>query len=126
MTDKLLRGLIPEGNIRFAVCQTADLCAEAVRRHQVDALSGWLLSEALTCAVLMGVTLKDQEKITLRWMYDGPVGEIMADSTAQGRVRGFPQRPRLLGRADTLESALGKGSRFIFHLPLTAPKESRG
>ncbi|MDH4249213.1 MAG: Hsp33 family molecular chaperone HslO, partial [Deltaproteobacteria bacterium] len=112
MSDILLRGLIPEGNIRFAVCQASDVCGEAFRRHKPDALSGWLLSEALTCAVLLGVTLKDQEKITLRWMYDGPAGELMVDATAQGRVRGFPQRLRLLDQAVTLETALGKGGRI--------------
>ena len=113
MTDILLRGMLPEVKIRFAVCQAADVCGEALRRHNTDALSGWLLSEALTCAVLTSVTLKDQEKITLRWMYDGPAGEIMADASAQGRVRGFAQRPRLLERVQTLDEALGKDGRVV-------------
>jgi molecular chaperone Hsp33 len=107
MSDRLIRGHYPAHGIRFAVCQVAGTCTEAVQRHQADWLAGWLLSEALTCAVLLSVMLKETEKYTLRWIYPGPVGTILADTNERAEVRGFPQRLRLMGEASTLAEAMG-------------------
>jgi molecular chaperone Hsp33 len=107
MNDRMLRGTFPQANLRFAVCQTAGLCGEAIRRHQADWLSGWLLSEALTCGALASVGLKGSEKLTLRWLYPGPVGTILVDTNERGEVRGFPQRLRLLPEISTVAEAIG-------------------
>lgn len=107
MSDRLIRGVFPRQNVRFAVCQAAGLCEEAIRRHQADSISGWLLSEALTCAALASIQLKDPEKLTLRWIYPGPVGTILVDTTDRGEVRGFPQRLRLMPEINTLTDAIG-------------------
>lgn len=112
MSDRLIRGQFPAHGMRFAICQMADTCNEAVQRHQADRLSGWLLSEALTCAALLSVTLKSEEKYTLRWMYPGPVGTILADTNERAEVRGFPQRLRLLGEVSTLDEAMGGEGRI--------------
>jgi molecular chaperone Hsp33 len=109
MSDRLIRGTFPQHQIRFAACQTAALCSDAIRRHQADWLSGWLLSEALTCAALLSVQLKDAERLTLRWLYPGPIGTILADIGGQGLVRGFPQRLRLMPEVTTLADAIGAG-----------------
>ena len=52
MGDRLLRGTFPESNLRFAACQAAELCSEAIERHRGEWVSGWLLAEALTCSTL--------------------------------------------------------------------------
>jgi molecular chaperone Hsp33 len=111
MTDWLIRGTFPRHNYRFAVCQAAGLCEEAIQRHKADWLSGWLLSEALTCAALTSIHLKTEEKLTLRWMYPGPVGTILVDTTDRGEVRGFPQRLRLMPEFHTLSEAIGGDGR---------------
>ena len=113
MSDQLIRGHFPEPGFRFAVCQAALTCTEAIRRHQADWLAGWLLSEALTCGILLSVNLKDEEKYTLRWIYPGPVGTILADTNAQAEVRGFPQRLRLLEEVGTLAEAMGGEGRVV-------------
>lgn len=112
MTDQLIRGIFPEKKFRFSICQAAGVCGEAVARHQSDALSGWLLSEALTCGVILSVGLKGQEKMTLRWIYDGPVGEIMADTSAGARVRGYTQRVTLMNEHTTLGQVVGDTGRI--------------
>ncbi len=112
MGDRLIRGHFPDLAVRFAVCQTAGLCSDAARRHQADPLAAWLLSEALTCAALLSVNLKHAEKLTLRWVYPGPVGTILADTDEAGQVRGFPQRLRLLEEAQTLDAAIGGDGRL--------------
>lgn len=112
MSDRLIRGLLAEQSVRFVLCEASGLCSEGVQRHQADAISGWLLSEALTCAVLLSVNLKHTEKITLRWQYEGPVGQILADATEEGHVRGFTQRVTLLGEVRTLREAMGDEGRI--------------
>jgi len=105
--DRLLRGINQESGLRVAVCQAAGVCSEGVRRHGADLVSGWLISEALTAAVLLSTNLKDQEKFTLRWMYKGPVGTLLADTNAQAQVRGFPQKISLAEEVFTLKEAIG-------------------
>jgi len=107
MSDQLVRGAFPDHQIRFAYCSSAGICTEGVTRHRSDYLSGWLLSEALVCATLLATTLKDEEKLTLRWIYPGPVGTITADMTERGEVRGFTQRVSLLPGVATLDEAIG-------------------
>ncbi|HEX9843512.1 MAG TPA: Hsp33 family molecular chaperone HslO, partial [bacterium] len=93
--------------IRFAVCQVAETCSDATQRHQADWLAAWLLSEALTCATLLSITLNETEKYTLRWMYPGPIGTILADTNEVAEVRGFPQRLRVMTDVSTLREAMG-------------------
>ena len=107
MSDRLLRGHLPGKNLRFALCQSAALCEEAIRRHRTDWISGWLLGEALACGVLLSVTLNETERLTLRWQYPGPVGTILVDTNELGEVRGFPNGLQLMERAGSLEAALG-------------------
>lgn len=112
MSDHLVRGTFPKRNIRFAVCQTARLCTEGIHRLKSDWISSWLLSEALTCATLLSVGLKDEERISLRWGYTGPIGTILADMDEKAQVRGFTQRLRLMPEISTLSEALGKGGKI--------------
>jgi molecular chaperone Hsp33 len=107
MSDRLIRGAFPESSVRFAACETAELCSEGIERLQPDWISGWLLSEALTCATLMSVGLTDGERLSLKWAYPGPVGMIVADLDEKGHVRGFPQKLRLMPEISTLDEALG-------------------
>ncbi|MCH8076239.1 MAG: Hsp33 family molecular chaperone HslO [SAR324 cluster bacterium] len=110
--DRLLRGHLPGKNLRFAVCQCAALCSEAIGRHRADWIAGRLLGEALTCGVLLSVTLKETERLTLRWEYPGPVGTILADTNDLAEVRGFPSGLQLMERAGALDAALGGNGRI--------------
>lgn len=112
MGDTLIRGIFPETGMRFAYCQAAELCNEGMGRHQADLVSGWLLSEALVCATLLSVNLKSDEKLTLRWIYPGPIGTIMADLNEHGEVRGFPQRLTLVPQVQTQSAAIGGPGRI--------------
>ena len=112
MSDRLLRGTFPNNNIRFAVCQTAQLCSDGIHRLKSDWISSWLLSEALTCATLLSVGLKDEERVSLRWGYTGPIGTILTDADEKAQVRGFTQRLRLMPEVESLGEALGNGGRI--------------
>ncbi|MDH4224422.1 MAG: Hsp33 family molecular chaperone HslO [Deltaproteobacteria bacterium] len=107
MTDTLLRGIFPKSSIRFSITQAAGVCSEGIRMHGSDFVSGWLLGEALTTAVLLSTLVKGDEKYTLRWQYPGPAGTILADLNEAAEVRGYTQTIALLELAPTLEEALG-------------------
>lgn len=112
MSDRLVRGVFPDHNIRFAASYAPAMCGEAVTRHQSDWISGSLLCESLMCAALLSTTLKGEEKITLRWMYGGPVGLILADMTERGEVRGFTQRVLLFPEVTSVADAVGRDGRI--------------
>lgn len=112
MNDRLLRGTFPGLGIRFAVCQTARLCSEGIFRLKSDWISSWLLSEALTCATLLSVGLKDEERVSLRWGYSGPIGTILADIDEKAQARGFTQRLRLMPEVEGLSEAIGEGGKI--------------
>ncbi|MEE8394600.1 MAG: Hsp33 family molecular chaperone HslO [bacterium] len=107
MSDRLLRGTFQNSQIRFAVCETTELCGEAMERLKTDPVSGLLLSEALTCAALLSVALTDGERLSLRWSYPGPIGTILADMNEKCEVRGFPQGLRLMPRVSSPPEAFG-------------------
>ena len=71
MSDRVIRGTFPANNFRFVACETAELCSEGIDRLKPDWISGWIFSEALTCATLMSVGLSDGERLSLRWKYPG-------------------------------------------------------
>ena len=112
MSDRLVRGTFPGSNLRFAFCETARLCSEGIQRLNSDWISSWLLSEALTCATLLSVGLKDEERVSLRWGYTGPIGTILTDTDEKAQVRGFTQRLRLMPEVETLQEALGDGGKI--------------
>lgn len=107
MTDRMIRGTFPGSGIRFAVCRTGELCNEAVGRLNADPIAGSLLSQALTCAALLSIGLKGEERLTLRWGYPGPIGTILADMNEKAEVRGFPHNARLAPEVGTVREAMG-------------------
>ena len=112
MSDVLIRGIFPHGGLRFVYCQGAALCNEALRRHQADPISGGLLGEALVAAAMLSAQLKFDERLTLRWIYPGPIGTILADVNENAEVRGFPQRLTLLPHVDSVAAAIGGDGRI--------------
>jgi molecular chaperone Hsp33 len=80
-------------SVRIVAARTTHLVSEAKDRHGCSPTVTAALGRLLTGAALMGSTLKGKERITLQVTGDGPVGAIVADVAAGGRVRGYPLRP---------------------------------
>jgi molecular chaperone Hsp33 len=70
------------------------MVSHAQERHCCSPTVTAALGRLLTGAALMGTFLKGRERITLQINGTGPVRALVADVTAGGRVRGYPQRPR--------------------------------
>jgi molecular chaperone Hsp33 len=91
--DKLIHGTAADGTIRVLAAVTTGITAEAIRRHQTSPTASAALGRMLTGALLLGQTLKDFDRLTLRIDGKGPVGSIIAEAGVNGTVRGYVKNP---------------------------------
>ena len=116
--DKLIRGTAADGTIRVLAAVTTDIVAEAIRRHQTSPTVSAALGRVMTGALLLGATIKDFDRLTVKIEGDGPVGGITAEATQDGKVRGYVKNPdaELLIREDgkfDVSSIVGKGMFYV-------------
>ncbi len=78
--------------VRIYALDSTELVGEAVRRHKCSHLAGAALGRAVSGALLLAATMKDGERISLRFKGDGPLGDIVADAEG-GKVRGYVEHP---------------------------------
>ena len=116
--DKLVNGLAADGTIRIVAAVTTDILAEAVRRHQTSPTVSAALGRVLTGTLLLGATLKDFDRLTVKIESDGPVGGIVAETTGNGTVRGYVRNPdaeippREDGKFD-VKGIIGSGTFYV-------------
>ncbi|MEP7212938.1 MAG: Hsp33 family molecular chaperone HslO [Acidobacteriota bacterium] len=116
--DKLIHGTAAGGTIRVLAAVTTDIVEEAIRRHQTSPTVSAALGRVLTGALLLGATLKDFDRLTVKVEGDGPVGGITAEATQDGKVRGYVKNPdaelliRDEGKFD-VSGIVGKGMFYV-------------
>lgn len=102
--------------VRIYALNTTNLVREAVKKHGCSHLASAALGRAMTGALLMAATMKDNERISLRWKGDGPLGEIVADAEGN-HVRGYVENPDVFmplkdGKLD-VGGAVGSGNIIV-------------
>ena len=122
MADRLARALSADGSVRALAAVTTVLVDEARVRHGTLPTATAALGRALTAALLVGGLLKTDERVSLQFSGDGPLGGILVDATPEGAVRGFVTRPQthLPPRRGKLDvgGALGRGLLCVMRVPL--------
>jgi len=104
--------------VRVLATVTTGLVEIARQKHDLWPTSAAVMGRALTGGLLMGANLKESQKLTLRFLGDGPCGAVIIDSNVNGEVRGYMQEPHvnlpptISGKLD-VGSAVGKGSLVI-------------
>ena len=106
--DVLLRGSFKNSNVRFVLVETTDTVTKAIKIHDTDPVASLLFSEALTVASLLSSQLTETEKYSLRWQYNGKIGSVVADVSADNNVRGIPKE-NLLMDAEDEQALYGEG-----------------
>ena len=91
--DKLINGTAAGGTIRFMAAITTEIATEAMRRHQSSPTVAAALGRVMTGTILLGSSLKEFDRLTVKIECDGVVGGITAEATADGKVRGFVKNP---------------------------------
>ncbi|MBA3769285.1 MAG: Hsp33 family molecular chaperone HslO [Blastocatellia bacterium] len=91
--DKLVIGTAADDTVRLIAAVTTDLVAEALRRHQTSPTASAALGRTLTGAALLGASLKEFDRLTVRVEADGPIQGIVAEAKSDGSVRGYVRNP---------------------------------
>ncbi|WP_416143822.1 Hsp33 family molecular chaperone HslO [Planococcus koreensis] len=94
MGDYLVRGLGFNGSVRAFAADATETVGEAQRRHQTWPTASAALGRAMTAGVMLGAMLKGEDKVTLKIQGGGPIGAILVDSDADGKVRGYVTNPQ--------------------------------
>lgn len=100
MGDYLVRGLGFDGNVRAFAVDATDTVAEAQRRHGTWPTASAAIGRAMTGGIMLGAMLKGDNKVTLKIEGGGPIGAILVDSDADGRVRGYVTNPQTQVESD--------------------------
>lgn len=129
----LLRGLAANGGLRIIAADTTDLVEEVRKRHSASPTATAALGRSLGGALLLShVLLKNpQDRLTLRFRSNGPIGGIIADGGLDGSVRGYALNPdvqlppREDGKLD-VGGAIGQGDLEVIrsHAPYGDPYSS--
>ncbi len=102
--------------VRIYALRTTNLVRQAAKMHHCSHVASAALGRAMTGALLLAATMKDKERVNLRFAGDGPIGEIIAD--AEGTfVRGYVENPNVFlplkdGKLD-VGGAVGKGNLVV-------------
>jgi molecular chaperone Hsp33 len=103
----LIRGIIKKLNIRFSLIDTTTAVNDGIILHSCTPISAVLFGKALTVAGLMTPLLGDNEKLSIKWEYSGPVSTILVDADDNCRLRGIPGNPALINEASSEDELYG-------------------
>ena len=93
--DHLIRGIGMNDEIRIFSVDTTETVNEAVTRHGAYPTAAAALGRTMTAGLMMGSMLKNEEKVTVTLQGGGPIGAIVVDSNAKGKVRGYLSNPQV-------------------------------
>lgn len=82
-------------DVRVYAAVTTRLVGEAAKRHRCGALATAAFGRVMTGALLLAANLKNKECLTVKFQGDGPLGQIVADASADGAARGYVVHPEV-------------------------------
>lgn len=95
MSDYLVKALAYEGFVRAYAVNATETIAEAQRRHDTWNTSSTALGRTMIGALMLGATLKGEDKMTVKIEGNGPAGAIVVDSNGKGEVKGYIKNPHI-------------------------------
>lgn len=95
MSDYLVKALAYEGFVRAYAVNATETIAEAQRRHDTWNTSSAALGRTMIGALMLGATLKGEDKMTVKIEGNGPAGAMVVDSNGKGEVKGYIKNPHI-------------------------------
>lgn len=95
MEDYLVKALCHGGAIRAYAIRATNTVAQAQKRHDTWSASTAALGRTMIGALLLGATLKGNDKLTVKIQGDGPAGGIVVDSDGAGNTKGYIKNPHV-------------------------------
>lgn len=111
---ELVRAVAAGGQLRVVSAVTTPVVEEARRRHDLWPTAAAALGRLMTAAVLLASSLKDDERIMLQVVGDGPLRHLVAEAGAKLQVRAYAAEPHVHlplngeGKLDVAK-AMGRG-----------------
>lgn len=94
MSDKIVRGLALNGNVRVLVAKTTEMVKHVQVLHATYPATTAALGRVMSVASVMGSMLKDErEKLVIDIRSDGALNHIMVNADNRGFVRGLVSNP---------------------------------
>lgn len=95
MNDYLVKALGYNGFVRAYAVRATQTVQEAQKRHDTWSNSSAALGRTMIGALLLGATLKGEDKLTVKIQGDGSAGAIIVDSNGNGDVKGYIKNPHI-------------------------------
>jgi len=94
MTDKLVRAVTNDGAFRAIAIDATEMVQVTSKYHSASTLGLVVLGRALIGGLLLAnALLKDKERLVMSIDGGGPVGKVVVETSAEGRVRGYVENP---------------------------------
>ena len=89
-TDRLVTAYIKDAGIRLAHVEATESARALERSHLSGPTAGLALADALTAVALLSMdSAKQDEAVSLRMDFDGPLQGLLVEATHEGMLRGF-------------------------------------
>ena len=130
MSDVLVRGIAADGAVLACAAIATGTTEEARVRHGTSPTATAALGRTLVAAAMLGSGLKGQQTVMIRILGDGPLGPMIAESTADGALRGYVTHPEAdlpptPARKLNVGGAVGRGTFYVTrHVGLREPYHS--
>lgn len=91
----ILRGLAAQGTLRLVGMDSTRIVEDARVRHGLSKTATAALGRTMTASALLAIVLgkKTDSRVNVRVDGGGPVGWVVAEGSADGRVRGYVRHP---------------------------------
>ena len=114
MKDYLVKATV-EG-VRIYALTSVGLTQQANENHECSHLGIAALGRTMNGALLLAATMKDDERITIRFSGDGPLGNVVGDAEGN-KVRGYVDNPNVFlplknGKLD-VGGGIGQGNLVV-------------
>lgn len=107
--DRIIRGI--SKNARFFLVDSTEIVRAASEIHKCTPGAISAFGRFLTAGIIMGATLKGEDKLTLRTETDGLVGKMLLTVDGSGDIKGYMQNPGAV--LSTVQSSYGTLKDFI-------------
>src|SRR6478736_152950 len=91
--DEIVRCVLADIPVRVVAAVTSGVAREAAARHGAGAAGAVALGRALTAGLLLATLTKDDERVTLQVLGDGPLGGVTVDANGAGTARAYIKHP---------------------------------
>ena len=128
--DRLTTFLLARDQVRAVFLNCPHLVRTMAFRHQVGLLETLILGQALVAGLLVGSTLKGDDRVALRLEGDGPAGGFSVEANGHGEVRGMLKNPSfgITQAPQTLDThpLIGQGYLSVIRFPAGARQPYTG